>query len=395
MPEPDPDADEPDSELAALASDLVSIPTENPPGDERPAAEFVHEWFVDDGIDAELLAEPDPDRPQVGARIGSGEPRIVLNAHLDVVPAGDPDAWSVDPYGGVVRDGRLYGRGSADVKTGLAIAMLVARDLAKKIESDELAGSLVVQAPMGEETAEPGTLTLLETGYDGDLGIVLEPTDFRVATATKGLAVYRLVVHGEATHASQPGEGTNAIDASRRVLEAIDDYDRDLRTTTDSLCGPALATVTEIEAGTDSNLAVVPDRAQLVLDRRVPPGDAIEAVDDEVASLVDSLADDGLDVDWTRIQAYEPSSIAEDHLLAETLRELSAKTVGDRRGVDEPWGIEAATDARNFVNDAGIPAVTWGPGRLEEAHTVDESIELGDAVHGRRVLETTLRELLA
>ena len=386
---------EPDPELVGLASDLVSIPSENPPGEERAVAEFVHGWFVDEGIDAELLAEPDPDRPQVGAQIGSGQPHIVLNAHLDVVPAGDPDAWSVDPYVGVVRDGRLYGRGSADVKTGLAIAMLVARDLADEIESDEIAGSLVVQAPMGEETADPGTLTLLDRGYDGDLGIVIEPTDFRVATATKGLAVYRLVVRGEATHASHPDEGANAIDASRRVLEAIDPFDRELRRGPDSLCGPALATVTEIEAGTDSNLAVVPDRAELVLDRRVPPDESIEAVDDEVEALVGELAEAGIDVSWTRIQAYEPSSIPADHGLAQTLREHSTAAVGARRGVDEPWGIEAATDARNFVNDAGIPAVTWGPGQLEEAHTVDESIDLGDAARGKQVLEATLRELLA
>ena len=388
-----------DDELTALASDLVSIPTENPPGDEAPAAEFVYEWFVDEGIDAALLDEPDPDRPQVGATIGTGEPRIVLNAHLDVVPAGDPNGWSVDPYGGVVRDGRLYGRGSADVKTGLAIAILVARDLAPAIRSDELSGSLVVQAPMGEETADPGTLTLLERGYDGDLGIVIEPTDFRVATATKGLSVYRLVVGGEATHASQPDEGTNAIDESRRVLDAIDAYDRELRAGTGSLCGPALATVTEIEAGTDSNLAVVPDRAELVLDRRVLPGESIAAVDDEVDELVAGLAADGVDVDWTHIQAYEPSSIADDHRLATTLRERSVAVVGDDREADnrrlrDPWGIEAATDARNFVNDAAIPAVTWGPGRLEEAHTVDESIALADAARGRTILTATLRELL-
>ncbi|WP_290812897.1 M20 family metallopeptidase [Halovivax sp.] len=402
---------EPDPELAALASDLVSIPTENPPGNEAAGAEFVREWLADEGIDADLVEEPDPDRPQVGATIGTGEPRVVLNAHLDVVPAGDPDAWSVDPYGGVVRDGRLYGRGSADVKTGLAIGMLVARDLAPDLESDALAGSLVVHAPMGEETADPGTSTLLERGYGGDLGIVIEPTDFRVATATKGLAVYRLVVRGEATHASHPDEGANAIDASRRVLEAIDAYDRELRGGPDSLCGPALATVTEIEAGTDSNLAVVPDRSELVLDRRVPPGESIESVDEEVEALTSDLAaDEGVDAEWTRIQAYEPSSIPVDHPLAETLRGRSAaipadgrteETTGDGAGEDgdrrvgEPWGIEAATDARNFVNDAGIPAVTWGPGRLEEAHTVDESIALADAARGRAILEEALRELLA
>jgi succinyl-diaminopimelate desuccinylase len=383
------------SDLRSLAAELVRIPTENPPGGESPGAEFVRKWFDAAGIDAELIAVPDPERTQAGARVGDGDPTVVLNGHLDVVPAGDREAWSVDPYGGVVDDGRLYGRGSADTKTGLAIAMLVARDLAPEIRSDDLSGSLVVHAAMGEETADPGTRTLLERGYGGDLGIVLEPTDFRVATSTKGLAVYRLLVRGEATHASHPEGGTNAIEETRTVLDAIDAYDADLRERPGSLCGGALASVTEIEAGTDSNLAVLPDRAGLVLDRRVRPDESVGAVDDEVAALVDDLAaEDGVDAEWTRIQTYESSSIPTDHPLATRLRDLSVGAVGPEGGVGDPWGIEAATDMRNFVNDAGIPAVTWGPGNLDEAHTVDESIPLDDATTGRSVLERALRALL-
>ena len=382
-------------DLRTLTQELVRIPTENPPGDEAPAAEFVHDWFVEAGIESTLVEEPDPDRPQVGARVGTDGPTVVLNGHIDVVPAGDEAAWSVDPYGGVVEDGRLYGRGSADMKTGVAVAMLVARDLAPDIRSGELSGSVVVHAAMGEETADPGTRTLLERGYDGDFGVVLEPTDFRVATSTKGLAVYRLTVGGEATHASQPDAGTNAIDQTRLMLDAIDDYDAELRERPGSLCGRALATVTEVESGTDSNLAVVPDRAELVLDRRVLPEESLSAVDEEVESLVDGLATDrGVDVEWTRIQEYASSSIPVDHTLATCLRDQSVEAVGPDGGVGDPWGIEAATDMRNFVNDAGIPAVTWGPGNLDQAHTVDESIDLSDAETARAVLERAVRQLL-
>jgi len=386
------------SDLRSLARDLVRIPTENPPGDEKPAAEFVAGWFAEQGIDADLVREPDADRPQVAARVGPEEPEgptVVLNGHLDVVPAGDRDVWSADPYGGKIVDGRLYGRGSADMKTGVAIAMLVARDLAGEIRRGDLPGAVVVHAAMGEETADPGTETLLERGYGGDAGIVLEPTDFRVATSTKGLAVYRVVVHGEATHASQPDAGTNAIDGVGRVLEAVGAYDADLRERGDSLCGTARATVTEVESGAGSNLAVVPDRAEVILDRRVRPGESIPEVDDEVGALLDRLADEhGVETTWERIQTYASSSVPTDHPLAACLRERSVVAVGPGGGVGDPWGIEAATDARNFVNDAGIPAVTWGPGRLAEAHTVDESIGLADAGTGRRVLEDAVRAVL-
>lgn len=386
------------SDLRTLARELVRIPTENPPGNEKPAAEFVAEWFAERGIDAKQVREPDPERPQTAARVGPEDPdgpTVVLNGHLDVVPAGDRSAWSVDPYGGEIVDGRLYGRGSADMKTGVAIAMIVARDLAREIRDGDLPGSVVVHAAMGEETADMGTKTLLDRGYDGDVGVVLEPTDFRVATSTKGLAVYRVVVYGEATHASQPDAGTNAIGGLGRVLEAVDAYDAALRERGGALCGSALATVTEVTSGTGSNLAVVPDRAELVLDRRVRPDESIPAVDEEIDALTDRLArEHGVETAWERIQTYASASVPTDHPLATCLRERSVDAVGPDDGVGEPWGIEAATDARNFVNDAGIPAVTWGPGRLDEAHTVDESIELSDAETGKSILENAVRALL-
>lgn len=382
--------------IGSLAAALVEIPSENPPGNERPAARFVHEWLTREGITAELIEEPDPDRPQVAARVGTAAgPTVVLNGHLDVVPAGDRDRWSVDPYGGTIEDGRLYGRGSADMKTGLAIAMCLLRELAPELRNGALPGSVVFHAAMGEETADPGTKTLLERGYGGDYGIVLEPTSFRVATSTMGLAVYRLTVHGESTHASQPDTGENPIDAARPLLAAIDDYDRELQRRDTTLAGAARATVTEFESGVGSNLGVIPDTATLVLDRRVPPGESIDAVDSEVHALLDRVqTEHGVDATIERIQTYESSSISTDHSLARLLQERSVEAVGPAGGVAEPWGIEAATDARNFVNDADIPAVTWGPGRLEEAHTADESISLADAAIGREVLTNVVRTLL-
>ncbi|WP_138006243.1 M20 family metallopeptidase [Halalkalirubrum salinum] len=391
-----PSKDESIEEIGSLAAALVEIPSENPPGNESPAARFVHEWLTREGITAELIEEPDPDRVQVAAHVGTAAgPTVVLNGHLDVVPAGDRDRWSVDPYGGTIEDGRLYGRGSADMKTGLAIAMCLLRELAPELRSGDLPGSVVFHAAMGEETANPGTKTLLERGYGGDFGIVLEPTDFRVATSTMGLAVYRIAVHGESTHASQPDTGENPIDAARPLLAAIDDYDRELQRRDTTLAGAARATVTEFESGVGSNLGVIPDTATLVLDRRVPPGESIDAVDSEIHALLDRVQTDyGLDATIERIQTYESSSIPIDHPLARLLQERSVEAVGPGGGVAEPWGIEAATDARNFVNDAGIPAVTWGPGRLEEAHTADESISLADAAIGREILTGVVRTLL-
>ena len=387
------DAAEYPTDLAALAATLVRIETENPPGNERPAAEYVHEWFGHHGIDSTLLTDPDPERPQVGARVGDGGPTLVLNGHTDVVPAGDHDEWSYPPYDGVVDDGRLYGRGSVDMKTGIAVAMLTALELREDLESEELDGSIVVHAAMGEETAAPGTRTLLEAGFDGDMGIVLEPTECRVATSAKGLAWYELSWPGEPSHASRPDQGHNAIGDLPAVLGAVDAYDARLRDRTDPLCGQAYATVTRVLAGEGTNRAVLPDRGSLVLDRRILPGESVSDVDSEVAALAEAVErDHDIALSWERTETYASASIPTDHPLAETVREHAAAVAG---APEEPWGIEASTDVRNFVNDAGIPAITWGPGSLEQAHTVDEYVDLPAAEAGLEALRRAARDLLS
>lgn len=377
------------SDLRELAAQLVRIPSENPPGDERPCAEFVVEWFENEGIDAKLVETPEMDRPNVVAVVGEPDTEsstVVLNGHTDVVPAGDPEQWRHDPYAGKIDSGKLWGRGSADMKTGLALAMLTARDLADEIESGKLSGSLVVHAAAGEETGIPGTRTLIEEGHGGDCAVVLEPTNFRVATSAKGVATYRVGVEGSASHASHPDQGTNAIDLVRPVLDAIDKYDADLRERSDPLCGRAFATVTELEAGTASNMAVLPERAEFLLDRRILPEESIDAIERELDDLFDPF-----ETDRSLVQHYASASIPNDSPLAVRFRDLSADLAD---APAEPWGMEAATDAREFVAD-GIPAIIWGPGSLSQAHTVDEHIDLGDAELGLEVLERGVRELLA
>jgi succinyl-diaminopimelate desuccinylase len=389
------DAEDPTTfptDLASLAATLVRIETENPPGNERACAEYVYDWFEHHEIDATLVTEPDADRPQVGARVGSGNPTLVLNGHIDVVPAGDPNEWTYPPYEGVIADGRLYGRGSVDMKTGVAIAMLTAYRFRPEIEIGDVDGSIVVHAAMGEETAAPGTKSLLEAGFDGDFGVVLEPTRCRVATSEKGLAWYEISWPGEPAHASRPEQGRNPIDQFQSVIATLADYDARLRERSDPLCGRAYATVTQVVAGADSNKAVIPERASVTLDRRILPLETIAEVDGEIAALVDELEHEhGIDATWTRAETYASAAIPVDHSLAEIFREHSM-TVADVS--PDPWGIRASTDVRDFVNSAEIPAITWGPGSLEQAHSIDEYIDLDAAEKGLTILERAVRTIL-
>lgn len=375
--------------LTALVGDLVQIETENPPGNEKECAEYIVEWFDEHGIDAELVKEPYTDRPQVGARVGEGDPTLVLNGHIDVVPAGDTDEWTHDPYGAGMDDGYLYGRGSVDMKTGVAIAMLATAELADEIETNELPGSIAFHAAIGEETAEPGTKTLLEQGYDGDYGVVLEPTEMRTATSEKGLAWYEITVSGDPSHASRPDQGTNAIQYAQPVLDALTDYDETVRTREDDLIGQAYATVTMFEAGTKEN--VVPERATITIDRRFLSAESIQDIDTEIDDLLGQVAaDHDIELSWERTRTYESAAIDADSSFAEVFRRHSAEVADVPT---DPWGVTASTDVRNFVN-ADIEAITWGPGDLSQAHTYDEHIDLSAASDGLDALLGAAREVL-
>jgi succinyl-diaminopimelate desuccinylase len=376
-----------------LLADLVRIETENPPGNEAECAEFMADWFDERGIAATLLGDPNPDRPQVAARVGDGDPTLVLNGHTDVVPAGDRSEWTYDPYGATVDDEKLYGRGSTDMKAGLAIAMLTAAELKEPIESGELNGSLVVHGAMGEETAEPGTRALLEAGFGGDYGVVLEPTEFVTATSEKGLAWYEITVEGKPSHASRPDQGSNAIRNAEPVLDALAAYDREVRTREDDLVGNAYATVTQFVAGGDSNKAVVPEQTTITLDRRFLPDESAAELDAELDTLLAEIADPhGVVVKWERTQTYESAAIPADSRVAEVFRKHSREVAG---ASTEPWGTKASSDVRNLINDAGMEAVVWGPGSNDQAHTHDEFVDLGAATPGLEILERVARELLS
>ena len=375
-----------------LLQRLVQIETENPPGNEKECARFIHEWFDERDIDATLVERPNPERPQVAARVGDGDPTVVLNGHLDVVPAGDATQWDHDPYGGEVVDDRLYGRGSTDMKAGIALAMLTVDQLAEPIGSGNLDGSVVFHGAMGEETADPGTRVLLEEGFDGDYGVVLEPTEFKVATSEKGLAWYDIDVEGVPSHASRPDQGSNAIEYAQHVLNALADYDRTVRERTDDLVGCGYATVTQFVSGADSNKGVLPERATISLDRRFLPEETVTQLDDELDTLLEQVASDhDVKISWRRTQTYESAAVPTDCHIAEVFRRHSS-AVADAE--TRPWGTKASSDVRNLINDAGMEAIVWGPGSNDQAHIQDEYVELKWAEPGLEILDQALRELL-
>jgi len=379
-------------EIVAVLQELVQIPSRNPPGEEKECAQYVMQKMLDWGFVAELIPEPFPNRPQVVAAYEGtvSQPKLVLNGHIDVVPEGDVERWSVDPFGGVVKDGKVYGRGSCDMKGGLTAMMIAAKAI--KDSGARLKGNLILQFVIGEETGEPGTKYLLvDKGIKGDWGIVLEATDLKVATAEKGLAWFHMVVKGEPAHASTPELGVNAISKSMKLLSALEKYNNRISKRKHPLVDRAICSVTMIEGGTKEN--IIPESCKVAIDRRFIPGETVDSVENELRGVLSKLRerDSGFECELRRKMVYEPAEIPLDSMIAEVVR----KNVKEVAGISaEPYGTLGSTDVRNFINDAKIPAITWGPGDPSKDHAIDESIEIRQVVDATKALVLTAVDLL-
>ncbi len=379
--------------LVELLQQMVSIPSRNPPGEERALAEFLASKAREWGLEATLIPEPFPNRPQVVVRHAgtTGRPVLVLNGHMDTVDELDERSWSVPPFKGVVKDGKLYGRGAADMKGGLAAALVAARALREA--GAVLRGDLVIQAAIGEEKGEPGTKHLLvNKGIGGNWGVVLEPTELQIATAERGLVWYHIAIKGRAGHAGRPAEAINPIPKAARVVEAVERYHRDLAKRRHPLLGSPTATVTMIQAGAKEN--VIPASCLIAIDRRTLPGETRAQVEAELIDILsrEHQADPTFEYDLQFVGEFASAEIPESNDLVRVLGRSVEETLGRPATiVGTPYG----SDVRNFINDARIPAVTFGPGSIANAHAIDEFVEISQVVDCAKVLVALAVDLLS
>ena len=377
--------------LAGVLADLVRVPSTNPGAFESDVARRVVEYFDNTPVETGLV-ESLPGRHSVGAILrGRGEgPRLVLNGHLDTVPIDDETEWTSDPFGAEVRDGYMYGRGACDMKAGLAVQIGVAHHLAAHL--DRLEGSLVLHFAAGEERAEPGTLSLLEAGYTGDFGIVTEPTDLRIAAATRGLLPLRVRLQGRSIHASRSHLGINPTWGLLWVLEALERYCTDITERRHPLLGSGSCTPTVVQGGVTPN--AVSDSVELFVDRRLVPG---ETIDHEVRDVTERILaarpeDSEVGVEVTvAYNRFEPAEIPVDSTLVQRLAGSVAVVTGTP---GEIYGAPFSSDVRNLVNDAGIEAVNFGPGNVAECHCANERVEVRQLEVAARIIADLATNLL-
>jgi acetylornithine deacetylase len=376
------------SELTELLTELVRHPSPNPPGSEESVARFLAASCSALGLRARV-EEVAAGRPNVLAWLGPDEPGLLFLAHTDTVPAGE--GWTHPPFGGVVEDGRVIGRGAADMKAGIAAAVIAMAALERS--GIELSRSVALAAVIDEEETGQGVRALLERpGFGALAAIVPEPTELQTIIGCRGNCYVAVEITGRSAHAGTPQEGRNAIYGATRVVEAIRQLDQGLATRRHPLLGPGSWSVGLIQGGTGT--AMVPDRCRIAADRRLLPGetgeDAQRQVDVAVAAL--DLAADGLGARTELLMEIPSFELEETHDLVQGVLRASVDAGAPERPVA---GWSAACDGGYLMRFAGIPAVVLGPGSVvEQAHRPDESVPIAEvelaarayALHAARML---------
>ncbi|UPV72791.1 M20/M25/M40 family metallo-hydrolase [Halorussus limi] len=357
------------SELTELTRELVSIPSHE---DETEAGDFVENWLREE-TDADVTRDP---TGNVLARRGSGGESLALVGHHDVVPPADSQTTADGAYTVEERDGRLYGRGTADMKGSVAAAMLAFRDAAvgdtvsgrtqsDDDPADESAPELVFASFVGEEQGGIGARAAIEDGFTPDYAVVGEgstgysaPGVTDVAVAHKGRRGSTVTARGAAAHASEPESGENAV---YRACDAVDAI-RDLEFPAVEVLGEAVrgsVAVTGIDGGSAWN--VVPEECEVTVDERTVPG--------ERAPLERVEEIEG--VEWTVDQDLPPMR-CDDADFAETVLTSAREAQEGRDRAPELVSKPHATDA-GWLAETGTTCVVCGAAEPGEAHTDTES----------------------
>lgn len=355
--------------------DYVSIPSVNPMGredvdpdvaGEHRYAEHMRHELRRIGLDAELIERDGRPTVLAEARAQGTAETILIESHLDTVPV---DGMEIDPFDPRIEAGRLYGRGACDTKAGMACAF---EALERVLARGSLRRNVILAGAADEEYGSLGARALVEQlgGHPPDWAIATEPTRMQIVTGHKGIVLAYLEATGVAGHSSDPSRGRNAIVAAARAILALDELSRKLRSKTDPALGHATLSVGIVQGGSAPN--IIPDAAEIVLDRRVLPGESAEDVRAELEAF---LAEQN--VDDVRIRRC---SLEKDALVTP----VDHASVSACRAALAGAGLPAETTTAAFGTDAGvfatagIPAVVLGPGSIEQAHTAREWVDLAE-----------------
>jgi succinyl-diaminopimelate desuccinylase len=382
-----------EGELVELTRDLIRIPSVVRPGDpsatEAAVAAHVEGWLRREGFEVEVH-EVAPGRPNVLAWIGEASgPSLLLEGHTDVVTEGNAAEWRYAPFGADLVDGRIYGRGSADMKSGLAAAMIAAAAI--KRSGARLGGRLVVGALVDEEGDMIGAKHLCTTALGRTLtaAIICEPEQNELCLEQRGVVWARVTARGRMAHGAMPEAGVNPISALGALLREAPALERRLR----RLCRrsphlrPPTVTPTVVQSPVQGvpQSNVIPSLAQATLDVRLTPGPDGNAVAKEIDIACQRAMEavPGATVEWQAVNGFRLATRVER---GEPLVRAMVRGVRQATGQAPRFGgVPGSTDGTILRMTLGIPIVTCGPGNRLIPHQVDEYVEVRELVDAAKI----------
>jgi acetylornithine deacetylase len=339
-----------------------------------------HPSFSDDGL-------PLGERPIIIGHLAGKDPgarSLILNGHMDVVPVGNEDLWSDGPWSGVIRDGKIYGRGSCDMKGGLVAGLIAITALLKAGYVPK--GSIWIQSVIGEESGGAGTLASVIRGYRADAAIVLEPTRMAICPVGAGAATFRIKLQGRAAHGAMRQEGVSAVEKFYVLLSAVQELERSRHLKfqhplykEQELVSPI--SIGKVQAGDWPS--TVPE--SLVCEGRfgILPGENISSARKEFELAIRNAAekDDWLRnnpplVEWFEGQ-FESTHTDLDSAIVKQLKETHSEI---HHNEPQIHGVSYGSDLRFFTNDAKMSGVLYGPGDVRVAHALNEFVPINEVI---------------
>jgi len=385
--------------LVDLCTAMVRIKSLS--GEEKQVIDFLKDYF-------EQVACPDIHIDEYGsltARFTGNRPgrTVLFDSHVDTVPVPDPQTWSTDPFGGDVTNGRIYGRGTSDMKGALAAAIIAVQSFIEENGAD-FPGLIAISAGVHEESFEGIASRLISDRVKPDVVVICEATQLDLVRGQRGRAEIVVETFGKPAHSANPGAGINAVYKMMRLLDGI----RSLEVNEHPVMGRGILELTDIKSSPYPGLSVVPDYCRCTFDRRLLVGETGQAVIEPIRAL-----SDGLRVDDPDFNARVSYSEGEDKcytgetisarrffpgwLYDETEPFVQSALTGLRTtGLDpDITSYSFCTNGSHFAGEAGIETVGFGPSAENQAHVTDEYIEISQLQQACRGYYGMLLPLLA
>lgn len=355
-------------EKIKILQDVIQLETPN--GNEEIVALYYKNLLEAHGIESQLVQYADGRANLVAELKGNEEGKILaVSGHMDVVDAGNPDLWTYPPYGAEIHDGVMYGRGTTDMKAGLTALIIAMIEL--KESGQDFSGTVRLLACVGEEIGMLGSKQLTDLGYTEDIDgmIIAEPSTPYYYTKHKGSIQYQVIAHGRAAHSSTPEKGVNTIQLINDFINKTNvKIDEAAATAENDMLGKMLNVFTMIEGGNQINS--VPEYTVLSGNARTIPevgNDVVVGIFNDVIEDINANGQGMLELNLLQNNQYADGD--NDSVLVDLIK------VEDPQS--ENRGLSGATDGSNFTNvDNKFDFVIYGPGRIDSAHTIDESIEV-------------------